>query len=422
MKKTIFLAGMMLVTSMSFAQKKEIKKAQKANKSGDYTEAMVQLSAAESMIGSADAELKTEFYLAKATAELNTAGTNFDKLKMAADSFLKASEADTDKSYQTEIAEGTFNLKSKLINSAIKDQDAQQFKMAAKKLYAGYTISKQDTVYLYYAAGNSVNAKDYETALTYYKELMDLGYTGVTSEFVATSKETGEVEVFGSENERSLMLKSGQFIKPETRKTASNAAEILKNATLIYQELGQNEEAVALMQKARAENPDDISLIKAEADMVYKMGDKERYNELMNEIMQAEPDNPDTLFNLAVGSMEIGDTEKAIEFYEKALAIKPDYSAALINIAVAKLSAEDAIVKEMNELGTSAADNKKYDSLKQQRKDMYTDVAPYLEKSIELDPDNIEVVRTLMNIYTQLNMDDKFKAMKVKLQELEGGQ
>ncbi|OAB78993.1 tetratricopeptide repeat protein [Cochleicola gelatinilyticus] len=422
MKKSIFLAGMMLVSTLTFAQKKEIKKAQKANKSGDYTEAMAQLSAAESMIGTADADLKTEFYIAKGTAQLNTAGSNYEKLQMAADSFLKASEMDSANSYANEISEGTFNLKSKLINSAIKDQDAQQFEAAAKKLYTGYTISKQDTVYLYYAAGNAVNAKDYNTALTYYTKLMDLGYTGVTTEFVATNKETGEVEPFASENERSLMLKTGQFIKPETRKTASNAGEILKNATLLYQELGQEDKAIELMQKARAENPDDISLIKAEADMVYKMGDKQRYNELMNEVMQAEPDNPDTLFNLAVGSMEIGDTEKAIEFYEKALEIKPDYSAALINIAVAKLSAEEEIVKQMNELGTSAADNKKYDTLKQQRKDMYADVLPYLEKSLALQPDNVEVVRTLMNIYTQLNMDDKFKTMKTKLQELEGGQ
>ena len=42
--------------------------------------------------------------------------------------------------------------------------------------------------------------------------------------------------------------------------------------TLIYIEQGDSEKATELMKVARAENPEDIYLMRADADMSYKMG------------------------------------------------------------------------------------------------------------------------------------------------------
>ena len=189
--------------------------------------------------------------------------------------------------------------------------------------------------------------------------------------------------------------------------------------TLIYIEQGNNEKATALMETARAENPNDVYLMRADADMSYKMGNIARYNELMGKIVASDPENPEIYFNLGVGSAEIGNKEKAIEYYEKALELNPDYEAALINIAVLKLSGEDKMVEEMNSLGNSRADNQKYDELKEKRNALYTETLPYLEKALKLKPDSKEVVRTLMNIYGQLAEDAKYNEMKAKLEALE---
>src|SRR5690606_12478561 len=118
-----------------------------------------------------------------------------------------------------------------------------------------------------------VNGKDYETALKHYQSLLDMGYTGETEEFVATDKESGEVVVFDNENTRNIAVKSGQYIKPEKRVTESRKGEILRNMTLIYIEQGDTEKATSLMKTARAENPNDVYLMRADADMSYKMGD-----------------------------------------------------------------------------------------------------------------------------------------------------
>jgi hypothetical protein len=84
------------------------------------------------------------------------------------------------------------------------------------------------------------------------------------------------------------------------------------------------------------------------------------------------------------------------------------------------LQNEGKIVEEMNGLGNSKKDNLRYDELKEARKDMYKKAMPYLEAATESSPSNLEIRRTLMNIYSQLGMDDKYKAAKAKIEEMEG--
>ena len=416
MKTRILITGLAFASAISFGQKKEIKKAEKAIQSNEYSEALTYLNEAEPMLGSADNDVKAQYYAAKGEALLGSGSSDYTKLKGAAEAFNKALEMNPKMGPQ--LAGPIQNLRAALINGAVKDQTAGQYQMATDKLYTSYLVSK-DPSDLYYDASNAVNGKDYDSALKYYQMVLDSGYTGETVEFVATDKETGEVEAFESENIRNIAVKSGQYIKPEKRVTESRKGEVLRNMTLIYIEQGNNEKATELMKTARAENPGDVYLMRADADMSYKMGDVARYNELMGKIVASDPENPEIYFNLGVGSAEIGNKEEAIKYYEKALELNPDYEAALINIAVLKLSGEDALVEEMNSLGNSKADNQKYDELKQKRNDIYKETLPYLEKALKLKPESQEVVRTLMNIYGQLAEEAKYKEMKAKLESLE---
>ncbi|MDN3723532.1 tetratricopeptide repeat protein [Aequorivita sp. SDUM287046] len=416
MKTRILITGLAFVSAISFGQKKEIKKAEKAIQSNDYNEALNYLKEAEPMLGSVDNDVKAQYYAARGQALLGSGSSDFTKLKNAAEAFNQALTLDP--KIESQLAAPIQNLRAALINSAVQDQTSGQYKTATEKLYTSYLVTK-DPSDLYYAASNAVNGKDYESALKYYQMALDAGYTGEKEEFVATNKETGEVESFENENVRNIAVKSGQYIKPEKRVGESKKGEILRNMTLIYIEQGDNEKATALMKTARAENPNDIYLMRADADMSYKMGDISRYNQLMGQIVASDPENPEVYFNLGVGSAEIGQKEEAIKYYQKALELKPEYEAALINIAVLKLSGEDALVEEMNSLGNSRADNQRYDELKQQRNDIYTETLPYLEKALVLQPNSKEVVRTLMNIYGQLADDAKYKEMKAKLESLE---
>ena len=195
--------------------------------------------------------------------------------------------------------------------------------------------------------------------------------------------------------------------------------DILKNVVLILSSRGENDKAIALMKEARLENPTDITLVRAEAEMVYKMGDIARYDELMQQVLAFDPTDPEPYYNIGVVAAASGNPVKAMEFYKKAIELKPDYSSAQVNLGALILRDEMKIVDEMNSLGMSKADSKKYDALETKREGLYREALPYLEAAYASRGDNPQLIRKLMEIYSQLSMDAKFSEMKSKLSELE---
>ena len=70
------------------------------------------------------------------------------------------------------------------------DEDAEKYSDAATKLEKLYSVSPQDTSFLYYAANDAIRAKDYANALDYLNTLKDIKYDGVETTYVATDVET----------------------------------------------------------------------------------------------------------------------------------------------------------------------------------------------------------------------------------------
>ena len=82
-----------------------------------------------------------------------------------------------------------------------------------------------------------------------------------------------------------------------------------------------------------------------------------------------------------------------------------------------KISTQE-IVNEMNSLGTSRSDNLRYDELKITREELYKECVPILKDLIAISND-IEAIRTLMNIYGTLGDNPGFMEMKNLLDQLQ---
>ncbi len=415
MKKQILIAGLLLVTALTFGQKKEIKSAQKAIKSGNFSEAIATLSSVESLVSSSELSIKEQYYLVLGQAYLGDAGNNFEKLNAAADSFEKVTSLNKNTKYASDVENGLQETTNALITSAQLDQKSNNYLEGSKKTYRGYTLSKKDTVFLYYAALFATEGKDYDNSIKYYEELIDLGYTGIKEEFYATKKGTKEEDKFNTKEERDLLVRKGEYVIPRSSFSKSKKADILKTMTTIYIIKGENEKAASLMKEARKEAPNDVSLMHAEAEMYYKGGDMVSYKKVISEIIEKDPNNADLYYNLGVASNKNGEKEAALEYYSKAIELNPDYAEALINIAQLILDGEAPIIEEMNALGTSNADYEKYDLLKEKKNELYREAVPYLEAASRLRPDSMDIVRTLKGIYGLLGMEDKEKTMKAKL-------
>lgn len=417
MKKQLLLVAMIMISAISLGQKKELKKAEKAIKSGDFKEALSFLDSAESLLGGDEAQTIL-FHLLKGEALSGTADGDFTKMKMAATSISKAVEMAGGNLPKAASLAGA--LRVDLVNSAIKDQNSKDFGLASEKLYTSYMMTKTDTIDLYYAAGAAYNAKEFDTAISYYKNLIDLGFTDKKTELIATEKETGQVKVFPSKAERDLLVRSGDYIKPDVKKTDSKRGDIFRTLALILVGQDKKEEAINLIQNAKKENPNDIELVKVDASLAFEMGDMDRYNKLMQDVVKSDPKNPQLYFNLGVAASNNKQVDQALKYYEKSIELDPNYTDALINLGVLKLSKEKDIIDEMNGLGTSRADNERYDALKEDRKQMYRDAVPYLERALASSENpNVELMKSLVNIYTQIGEDAKSKALKAKVDALE---
>ncbi|MBR9847012.1 MAG: tetratricopeptide repeat protein [Algicola sp.] len=153
-------------------------------------------------------------------------------------------------------------------------------------------------------------------------------------------------------------------------------------------------------------------------EIYYNIGETEKAKNLLENSIKSVPKDFEALFNLGVMNAESGNFEAAIENYKEAIEINPNSFNVLLNISATILSKENQIVKQMNALGNTEADDLEYKRLGKQRTQVYKDAIMYLEKAHALRPNHIEIVRTLMNIYENLSMDDKFKKMKIKLAKI----
>ncbi|KIO52586.1 tetratricopeptide repeat protein [Flavobacterium hibernum] len=419
--KYVILASALLISVATFAQKDQIKSAEKALKGGDAQGALTILKDAENLVVNAKDVEQAQYYFVTGNAYLDLANKKVEEsknLSLAAEAYKKLIEVEKTSGklkYSTQAAASITDIKGKLINSAIADSKVNKNAEGAKKLYDAYLLDKKDTINLYYAASTAVNAQDFDLALPMYEELKKINFSGKGTSYTAVNKASGNEDGFNTANERDLAVKLGTHEKPKTEPIPSKRGEIYKNLALILVQKGRTEDAKKAVADARKTNPDDSSLILTEANLYLETKDYETYKKLVGEALQKEPNNADLVFNLGVLSGNAKNTADAEKYYLKAIEINPNYTNAYLNLAALKLEAEKPIIDEMNKLGTSDKDTKRYNVLKAQRENVFRGVIPYLKKANELDPKNEDVSKTLLGVYKALEMTAEAKALKATM-------
>ncbi|RPG65409.1 MAG: hypothetical protein CBC02_006905 [Flavobacteriaceae bacterium TMED42] len=406
--KRITLLALLLLFNFSFSQKKELRKAQKLYDSGDVSGASQLLEDNQSLFDNADPKIKPNYdFLIGKIAQNNK------EFQIAYDLFTSLKDVE---SIKDEVKQQLSQLSADIVNSAIDDNNTGDFKSSTEKLYMAYLIDPElNKDYLYFAASSAVNAEMFDVALEYYIQLKEMNYNGVVTKYYVTEIESGdETEV--TESEYNLYKKSKSYENHREEDTPSKFPEIVKNIALIHAQRGDNEKAMTAVQEARLSNPTDLNLILTEANIYIELGEKEKFQILMNEAIAQSPNNANLYYNLAVVTADLGEKEAAMGYYEKAIEIDPNYQNSYLNLVALILEGEERIVEEMNSLGTSSADNAKYDALKLDREELYRECVPILKALTELG-DNEDAIKTLMNIYGTLGDNEGYKEMKALLEK-----
>lgn len=413
--KQFFTLTLSLVMSLSiFAQKDQIKAADKAVRKQDFKTAISSLTQAESLIADADAKTQAKFYYLKGTAYYAGGEATSEELDLAIESYetlIKVEKEAGSERYSAEASTVIADIIVKLdtnaraaYKAAMETQDVNKYKESAEGFEKIYLLSKKDTSYLYNAAMIYAAAQEYKLSNSKYEELIDLGYTGIETRYTATSTVSEELRSYSSSKDMMNEVKLKIAKDPVTEVTESKYLDMIKGVALNYVALEDNDKALEFIGKARAQNPDDYNLIIEEGNIYFKMGDKEKFKEKLEEAIRLNPTNPQLYYNVGVMSMELEDTEGAKKNFEKCIELNPESVDAYNALGNLILKDVSAVQEEMNANGGNFA---KYDKLKLEKLDpILKEALPYLEKAYEIGKDET-VQKQLNSIYENLGMDKR---------------
>ena len=412
-----------LIALNSFGQKKELKAAEKALKSKNFVSAKENIVAAEKFdLLNADLKTKAKYHYIKGVAYYAEGESSLDDSFIALDNFKKVISLEEDSTYKT-YTDKVNPLKTAMLNNFVENAkealDLKDYKTSYSNLESAFRVSPTDTLYLYNAALLATETKDFDVAMNFYSELENIGFTGVTTNYYAIEIATGEEQSFASESNRDLFIKAGTHKDGRDELTESVQLNVFRSMAAIYKNMGNIDNALEYINKAKVISSSDINLILLESNIKWELGDVESYKSLISQALEIDPSNADLLFNLGVVSADNDDIENAKMYYNKAISVNPNYTKAYLNIAALILSQEEGIIEEMNSLGTSNADYNRYDDLQDIRNNLYKEAIPYLETILSIENDNISAARTLRNIYSAVGDEVNYKLMKEKVEGLE---
>lgn len=399
--KYSMLTASVLISISAIAQKDELKAAQKALKN-DPAQTKTILTNAENVFANATETEKAQFHFLKGSAMYELSKNNVDKdknIKGAVENLKNVIEIEKSgkSKFSNDANKSLGEIKTMLFNAALADNQNLKFIEASEKFKLLYDIDN-DGENLYYAASLATQATEYVKALEFYSELKKIGYTGEGTKYFAKNIANDAETVFATKKERDQFVKNGLYSDPRDEAIPSKKGEIYKNIALIYVQQGDIDKAINSIKEAKKENPDDITLLGVEVNLYAELQEKEKFETLTAEILASGNKNSSIFNDLGLASKTFKDFKKAEEFYKKSIDLDPNNKFPYLNLAVMYIDMAANMLEEMDTLGTSAADNKKYDQLRKEREKAYENALPNLIKFSEFEPENEGVLNTIKDI------------------------
>lgn len=432
MKIITILAALLLTIPAVQAQKKEIKKAEKAVNSGDLSSAYSYLQQAKRIFAAADNNTRALYYIVE--AEMNLANPQMDMNRMEAisSSLQRALKYDPDSSLVNRIGKVKSRLNNLSASAALGEYTKKNYSNAATLYNVAYQSTK-DPDHCFNAARSHLLAKEFNEAFDMYTRLYQTGYTDAKVRYATTAGESNTKEVYTTEtldvytgftdvitstaSTRQVVAQKGTAKKQEKIVTHSKTPELLRGLTTAAIQVNKESAAVAIIDDALAKHPNDKILLNQVFHLYRQLGQTDKYNRIMDVLIAQTPNDPMLFYNFGVSSGQSGDVDRAKEFYKKTLALEPNHSNAKLNLTYLLLDEEAVITEEMNQLGMSAEDDKRYEQLKGKLNTLYFEVLPYLEHIVDSKPQNKDLVKKLMSIYGFIGQDTKMAILQEKIDD-----
>ena len=362
--------------AFSVMGQKEVVSAYNANKDGDYRAASTYIEQAI-LIDKANTKDKTwryrgEIYL-NISRDTSLTIEYPNALRTSMESYLKAKELDLKERYEDEIKLGLAQVQIGANGKGITYYNTTTFDLAASSFDLAAEVARTfeivDTMAVYNAALCYEKADMTDMAIERYQDCADIQYQ-VPNVFLFIST--------------------------------------------LYRNSDNDEEALKVLQEARVSYPREQSLIIEELNIYLTNKDFERAKANLELAAEQDPTNEILWFSLGSVFDNLGNYDEAILAYQKAIGVNPEYFDANYNLGALYFNKAVLGINDANEMWkprmtrTEAANQKK---LEEDSKSMFVTARPYLESAFQVDPTDLETIRSLKDIYARTGQDDKFIQM-----------
>lgn len=184
-----------------------------------------------------------------------------------------------------------------------------------------------------------------------------------------------------------------------------------------YFQSGNRDAAVKTMDAAVARFPEDKTVYTSASSVYLRIGLNEKAGEILNTALEKWGD--DATFQRFIG-MAYENTqqyEKAEAAFKQSLEIDPGYFDAVFSLANFYVEKGKRIDNEANDVPYE--ENEKYERLKEQARQVFTQSLPYLQQIVEKEPDNLNVLMVLRDVYVQLGKTEEAKALREKIDAMQ---
>jgi tetratricopeptide (TPR) repeat protein len=314
--------------------------------------------------------------------------------------------------------------------AAMDAYNAKNYTAAAPKFMEVYDLlknnGKEDKIYLYYAGLNYALGNNIDQATKIYTDLINSGYTGVQTNYTAKDKKTGQVSTYDKATWELLKKTGGgDYTDFKSEQTPSVESDLYETLATLLLNAKKNDEALSIIEKGLAKFPNSTKLKEYQGSALYASGDTDKFMTNLKEQLAKNPNDATNWYNLGVlQSKNPATANDAIASFQKTIDLAPNdvklTNNAYQNLVFATIGDDQKAVTDINGLRKTNPD--KATELIEARKEKFNKALPYAEKWYQANPNNIEAVSTLKDIYGITKNQVKMNEMKAKEAELQAKQ
>lgn len=318
------------------------------------------------------------------------------------------------------------NAQVQATNKAAMDAyNAKNYTVAGPKFIELYDLLKangqEDKTYKYYAGLSYALANNLDESIKIYTDLINSGYTGIQTTYTAKENKTGQVSAYDKATWDLIKKTSKDYSDFKTEQTPSVEPDLYETLSTLLLNAKKNDEALAIIEKGLAKYPNNAKLKEYHGSALYATGKTDQFMVNLKEQLAKNPNDATNWYNLGVLQSKTPATADAIASFNKAIELGSNdpklINNAYQNLVYTSIGDDDKAVKEINAVRKSDPD--KATTLIEARKERFNKALPHAEKWYQANPNNLDAVSTLKDIYGILKNQTKLAEMKAKEAELE---